>query len=150
MRQHRDVMNSGARRSLTSPAPGGAGFPSGCRPPSRTRLVKRWTRRVGKRARAASGRSRAVPSTISPATCCSVRCSGTPASLVCLFVCLLINYNVAFDRINVMATINVRQRINVPKTEHVQAHTIKILGPTSKEPSAQITHTPNKMNPPRT
>ena len=30
----------------------------------------------------------------------------------CWFVCLLINYNVAFDRINVMATINVRQRIN--------------------------------------
>ena len=26
---------------------------------------------------------------------------------------LVINYNVAFDRINVMATINVRQRINV-------------------------------------
>ena len=38
---------------------------------------------------------------------------------VCLFVCLLINYNVAFDRINVMATINVRQRINVPETGHV-------------------------------
>ena len=40
-------------------------------------------------------------------------------SLVCLFVCLVgwfglvINYNVAYDRINVMATINVRQRINV-------------------------------------
>ena len=80
MRQHRDVTNSGARRSLTSPAPGGAGFPSGRRPPSRTRVVKRWTRRVGKQAQAASGRSRSVPSTISPATCCSVRCSGTPAT----------------------------------------------------------------------
>ena len=33
--------------------------------------------------------------------------------VVCLFVCLLMNYNVAFDRINVMATINVKQRINV-------------------------------------
>ena len=30
-----------------------------------------------------------------------------------VFVCLLINYNVAFDKINVMATIYVRQRINV-------------------------------------
>ena len=66
---------------------------------------------------------------------------------VCLFVCLLINYNVAFDRTNIMATINVRQRINVPETMHVQAHTIKILGPTAKGPKAQITHTPNKMTP---
>ena len=32
---------------------------------------------------------------------------------VCLFVCLLINYNDAFDRTNVMASISVRQRINV-------------------------------------
>ena len=64
-----------------------------------------------------------------------------------VFVCLLINYNVAFDRINVMATINVRQRINVRETGHVQAHTIKILGPTSRGPNAQITHTPDKMTP---
>ena len=32
---------------------------------------------------------------------------------LCLFVCLLINYNDAFDRTNVMASINVRKRINV-------------------------------------
>ena len=64
-----------------------------------------------------------------------------------LFVCLLINYNVAYDRTNVMAMINVRQRINVPETGHVQAHTIKILGPTSKGPNAPITHTPDKMTP---
>ena len=60
---------------------------------------------------------------------------------------MLINYNVAFDRINIMATINVRQRINVPEIGHVQAHTIKILGPTSRGPNAQITHTPEKMTP---
>ena len=65
----------------------------------------------------------------------------------CLFVCLLINYNVAFDRINVMATINVRQRINVAEIGHVKAHTIKTLGPTAKGPKAQITHTHNKMTP---
>ena len=70
----------------------------------------------------------------------------------CLFVWLVwfglvINYNVAFDRINVMATINVRQRINVRETGHVQAHTIKMLGPTSRGPKAQITHTPDKMTP---
>ena len=41
------------------------------------------------------------------------------------FVCLLINYNVAFDRINVMETINFRQRINVAKQGHVHTHTIK-------------------------
>ena len=35
------------------------------------------------------------------------------AIMPCLFVCLLINYNDAFDRTNVMASINVRQRINV-------------------------------------
>ena len=68
---------------------------------------------------------------------------------VCLVVCLLINYNVAFDRINVMATINVRQRINVHEIGHVQAHTIKMLGPTSRGPKAQITHTPDKMTPPK-
>ena len=60
---------------------------------------------------------------------------------------LVINYNVAFDRINVMATINVRQRINVRETRHVQAHTVKMLGPTSRGPKAQITHTPDKMTP---
>ena len=37
----------------------------------------------------------------------------TGAEPVGLFVCLLMNYNVAFDRTNVMATINARQRINV-------------------------------------
>ena len=99
MRQHRDGANSGARRARTSLAPGGAGFPSGRRPSSRTRLVRRWTRSVDNRARSASGRSPAVPST-----------SSLP---VCLFVCLLIIYNDAFDRINVMASINVRQRISV-------------------------------------
>ena len=30
---------------------------------------------------------------------------------------------------------------------HVQAHTIKILGPTSRGPKAQITHTPDRMTP---
>ena len=57
---------------------------------------------------------------------------------------MVINYNVAFDRINVMATINVRQRINVAETGHVQAHTIKILGPTSKGPNAQSPTPPTK------
>ena len=33
------------------------------------------------------------------------------------------------------------------KTGHVQAHTIKILGPTSKGPNAQTTHNPDKMTP---
>ena len=47
----------------------------------------------------------------------------------------------------IVATINVRQRINVPEIGHVQAHTIKILGPTSKGANAQITHTPDKMTP---
>ena len=46
-----------------------------------------------------------------------------------------------------MATINVRQRINVRETGHVQAHTIKMLGSTSRGPKAQITHTPDKMTP---
>ena len=46
-----------------------------------------------------------------------------------------------------MATINVRQKINVPEIGHIQAHTIKILGPTSKGPKAQITHTPDKITP---
>ena len=78
--------------------------------------------------------------------------AGKGVVCVCLFVCLVwfglvINYNVAFDRINVMATINVRQRINVRETGHVQAHTIKMLGPTSRGPKAQITHTPDKMTP---
>ena len=61
-----------------------------------------------------------------------------------MFVCLLINYNVAFDRINVMATINVRQRINVRETGHVQAHTIKILGPTSRDPMLKSPTPPTK------
>ena len=62
-------------------------------------------------------------------------------------VCSLINYNVAFDRVYVMAMINVRQRINVGEIGHVQAHTIKKRGPTAKGPKAQITHTPDKVNP---
>ena len=66
-----------------------------------------------------------------------------------LFVCLVwfglvINYNVAYDRINVMATINVRQRINVRETGHVQAHTIKILGPTSRDPMLKSPAPPTK------
>ena len=60
------------------------------------------------------------------------------------FVCLLINYNVAFDRINVMATINVRQRINVRETGHVQAHTIKMLGSTSRDPMRKSPIPPTK------
>ena len=67
-----------------------------------------------------------------------------------LFVCLLINYNVAFDSINVITMINVKQRINVAETGHVQAHTIKKGGPTAKGPKAKITHTPDKMIPLRT
>ena len=51
---------------------------------------------------------------------------------MCLFVSLLINYNVAFDKINAMATINVRRRTNVAEPGHVQAHRIKGLGPTAK------------------
>ena len=70
-------------------------------------------------------------------------------SFVCLFVCLLINYNVAFDRINVMATINVRQRISVRETGHIQAHTIKILGPTSRDPVRNHPH-PRQNDPPKT
>ena len=73
---------------------------------------------------------------------------------VCLFVCfsyvivcLLINYNVAFDRINDMATINVRRRTNVAEQGHVQIHTIKKLGPTAKIPKAKITPSPTKMIP---
>ena len=46
-----------------------------------------------------------------------------------------------------MATINVRQRNNVLEIGHVQAHTIKKLGPTAKGPKAKITHTPDKMTP---
>ena len=61
-----------------------------------------------------------------------------------MFVCLLINYNVAFDRINVMATINVMQRINVPEIGHVLAHTIKILGPTSRDPMLKSPAPPTK------
>ena len=67
-----------------------------------------------------------------------------------LVMCLLINDKVAFDNINVMAMINVRRRTNVAEQGHVQTHTIKKLGPTAKGPKAKITHSPNKMKPPRT
>ena len=46
-----------------------------------------------------------------------------------------------------MATINARQRFNVPKQGHVQGRTIKGLGLTTKRSKTKITHTPNRMNP---
>ena len=72
--------------------------------------------------------------------------------IVCVFVCCLFVNQLqcfAFDRINVMATINVRRRINVAETGHVQAHTIKILGPTSRDPMLNHPH-PRQNDPPRT
>lgn len=44
-----------------------------------------------------------------------------------------------------MATINARKRTNVAEQGHVQAHTIKKLGPTAKRPKATMTPTPDKM-----
>ena len=65
--------------------------------------------------------------------------------LAIVIVCLLISYNVAFAKIYVMATINVRRRTNVGELGHVRPHTIKKLGPIAKGPKSKITHTPDKM-----